>query len=159
MSFLIGGGYDPGNLYVGLVRDEDGEILLKQTGINDEAMIRIVWDTSEWAGEPVHIVITDQSTSECWGHINFDDLRVGCPALGACNGQLTFNVLGQANQPARDSMETCELFAADPMRPQYHYTQYQGWINDPAGLSQWNGKHHLFSQFYPDDPFWAVFGM
>ncbi|KFA70638.1 hypothetical protein S40285_09103 [Stachybotrys chlorohalonatus IBT 40285] len=41
------------------------------------------------------------------------------------------------------------------MRPQYHYTQYQGWINDPAGLSQWKGKHHLFSQFYPDDPFWG----
>ncbi|KFA81226.1 hypothetical protein S40288_07882 [Stachybotrys chartarum IBT 40288] len=155
MSFLIGGGYDPDNLYVGLVRDEDGEILLKQTGVNDEALIRIVWDTSEWAGEPVHVVIADHSTSESWGHINFDDLRVGCPALGACNGQLTFNVLGQANQPARDSMGTCELFAADPMRPQYHYTQYQGWINDPAGLSQWKGKHHLFSQFYPDDPFWG----
>lgn len=155
MSFLISGGYDPENLYVGLVRDEDGLILLKQTGMNDEALVRIVWDTSEWAGQSVHMVIIDHSTREGWGHINFDDLRVGCPALGECNGQLTFNILGQANQPASDSMETCELFAVDPTRPQYHYTQYQGWINDPAGLVQWNGKHHLFSQYYPDAPLWG----
>ena len=155
MSFLIGGGYDPEKLYVALVREKDDKILLKQTATNDEALVRIVWDTSEWAGQKVRAVIVDHSTSESWGHINFDDLRVGCSALSDCNGQLTFNVLGQANQPAKDSADTCELFALDPMRPQYHYTQYQGWINDPAGLAQWKGKHQLFSQFNPDEPLWG----
>lgn len=155
MSFLVGGGYDPETLYVALVRDSDSQILLKQTGINDEALIRVVWDTSEWAGQSVHIALVDQSDREDWGHINLDDIRVGCAALGECDGKLTFNVLGQANQPEQDGQDACDLFAVDPMRPQYHYTQYQGWINDPAGLSQWKGQHHLFSQFYPDAPIWG----
>ncbi|KAH7264666.1 glycosyl hydrolase [Fusarium solani] len=154
MSFLIGGGYDAEKLYVGLMRDKDDELLLKQTGANDEALIRVTWDTSKWAGQKVHIVVHDSSTSESWGHINVDDIRVGCDALGDGKG-LTFNIFGQANQPAAHSSPSCSLMAVDPMRPQFHYTQYQGWINDPAGLSQWKGRHHLFSQFYPDAPFWG----
>lgn len=152
MSFLVGGGYDPDHLYVALVRDSDGAILLKQTGINDEALIHITWDTSQWAGQMVHILVHDSSTQESWGHINFDDLRVGPHALTNGDG-LTFNIIGQANQPAPDKFRSvCERYAADP---QYHYTPYQGWINDPAGLSQWNGRHHLFSQFYPNSPLWG----
>ncbi|KAK4151365.1 glycosyl hydrolase [Chaetomidium leptoderma] len=154
LSFLVGGGYDPDNLYIGLVRDRDGKLLLKQTATNDEALIRIVWDTSKWSGQMVHIVIHDSSTSESWGHINFDDLRVGPRALGNGRG-LTFHVIGQSNQPGPNKSSVCSRYAADPMRPQYHYTPYQGWINDPAGLAQWNGRHHLFSQFYPDSPFWG----
>ncbi|KAH6707456.1 sucrose-6-phosphate hydrolase [Verticillium dahliae] len=154
LSFLIGGGYDPDHLYVGLVRDQDNKLLLRQTGINDEALIRIIWDTSEWAGEQVHIIVHDSSTKESWGHINFDDLRIGRHALGNGQGR-TFHVIGQSNQPPRDSSPACSLYAEDPIRPQYHYTPYQGWINDPAGLSQWNGQHHLFSQFFPDSPFWG----
>ncbi|KAM5343302.1 hypothetical protein ACJ41O_014268 [Fusarium nematophilum] len=154
ISFLIGGGYDPENLYVALVRDRDDQILLKQTGINDEALIRIIWDTSEWEGQTVHVVVHDSSTENSWGHINFDDIRVGCDALGDGQG-LTFNVLGQANQPPAGSSPACSLYAADPLRPQYHYTTYQGWINDPAGLVQWQGRHHLFSQLYPTAPLWG----
>jgi sucrose-6-phosphate hydrolase SacC (GH32 family) len=155
LSFLIGGGYDPDNLYVGLVRDRDGQLLLKQTGTDDEALIRIVWDTKKWSGQKVHLVVHDNSTNESWGHINFDDLRLGDAALGNGPG-LTFQTIGQANQPpARKGQPACSLYAKDPLRPQYHYTQYQGWINDPAGLVQWKGRHHLFSQFYPDAPFWG----
>ncbi|KAK0387614.1 hypothetical protein NLU13_3860 [Sarocladium strictum] len=154
MSFLIGGGYDPENLYIGLVRKSDGKLLLQQTGINDEAMIRVTWDTSKWCGEEVYIVIHDSSTSSSWGHINFDDLRVGSDALGNGKG-LTFNTMGQANQPPAGSSQACSLFAKDPLRPQYHYTPYQGWINDPSGLVQWKGKHHLFSQNYPSAPLWG----
>jgi sucrose-6-phosphate hydrolase SacC (GH32 family) len=154
LSFLVGGGYDPDRLYVALVRDSDGEILLKQTGINDEALIRITWDTSQWAGQKVHVLIHDSSTSESWGHINFDDLRVGPRALTNGDG-MTFNVIGLANQPAPDELPACERYAADPLRPQYHYTPYQGWINDPAGLAQFKGRHHLFSQFHPHSPLWG----
>ncbi|KAI1369042.1 sucrose-6-phosphate hydrolase [Xylaria arbuscula] len=154
LSFLVSGGYDSEHLYVGLVRDKDGKILLKQTGVNDEAFLRIVWDTSEWQGQSVHVVIHDSSTNEEWGHINFDGLRIGSHATNDGKG-LTFNVLGQANQPQAGKMPTCRLFAKDPLRPQYHYTQYQGWINDPAGLIQWKGKHHLFSQYSPDAAVWG----
>ncbi|KAJ5778379.1 hypothetical protein N7520_001625 [Penicillium odoratum] len=153
MSFLVGGGYDPVNLYVGLVRDSDGRMLLNQTATNDEALIRIIWDTNAWAGETVHILVYDNSTATSWGHINLDDVRTGCSALG--DDGLHFNVLGLANQPAVGSMPTCEIYAADPLRQQFHYTPYQGWINDPAGLIQWNGRHHLFSQFNPAEPLWG----
>jgi len=42
MSFLVGGGLDAVNLCVGLVRESDSKLLFSQTGINDEAMIRII---------------------------------------------------------------------------------------------------------------------
>ncbi|KAI6780906.1 uncharacterized protein J7T54_007386 [Emericellopsis cladophorae] len=155
MSFLVSGGYDPDHLYVGLVRESDGKILLKQTGINDEAFLRITWDTSDWRGESVHIVIHDSNTNESWGHINFDDLRVGARAKSDGPG-LTFNVLGQqVNQQSAGEEPACTLFEKDQLRPQYHYTQYTGWINDPAGLIEWNGKHHLFSQYNPDGVVWG----
>jgi sucrose-6-phosphate hydrolase SacC (GH32 family) len=155
MSFLVGGGWDPVNLYVGLVRESDGSLLFSQTGTNDEAMIRIIWDTSGYAGETVHMIVYDNSTAESWGHINLDDVRTGCDALG--DGGLTFNVLGQVNQPLQSatSLSTTQLYASDPIRPQFHYTPYQGWINDPAGLIEWNGRHQLFSQFNPAAPLWG----
>jgi hypothetical protein len=47
MSFPIGDGYDPENLYVGLVGEADGNILLDQTRLSDGALIRIMWDTRQ----------------------------------------------------------------------------------------------------------------
>lgn len=152
MSFLIGGGWDDKNLYVSLVRDKDAKTLLKQTGPNDEALVRIVWDTSDYAGDLVHLYVYDNSTGG-FGHISLDDIRTGCDALG--DKGLDFNVLGSANLPNPKGLSTRDLYAADPIRPQYHYTPYQGWINDPAGLIQWKGEHHLFSQFNPNAPYWG----
>ena len=153
MSFLVGGGWDPDNLYIGLIRDSDSTLLLSQTGMDDEAYIRIIWDTSDWAGQLVHIEAHDSSTSNSWGHINIDDVRVSCVALS--DNTLTFNILGQANQPADGSLPDRELYAVDPFRPQFHYSPYQGWTNDPCGLSEFRGAHHLFNQFNPDSPFSA----
>ncbi|RKU40990.1 hypothetical protein DL546_002917 [Coniochaeta pulveracea] len=155
MSFLVGGGYDPANLYVGLVREKDGSLLFSQTATNDEAFIRIIWDTSAYAGENVYMVVVDTSTATSWGHINLDDVRTGCDALK--DGGLSFNVLGQNNQPVPNSSTRApaSLYALDPIRPQFHYTPYQGWINDPCGLIQWNGKYHLMSQFNPAAPLWG----
>ncbi|KFZ25263.1 hypothetical protein V502_00255 [Pseudogymnoascus sp. VKM F-4520 (FW-2644)] len=154
MSFEVGGGWDAVNLYVGLVRDHDGKILLNQTGPNDDAMVRIVWDTSAYAGQSVHMLVYDNSTAG-FGHINLDDIRTGCDALG--DGGLTFNVLGQANQPDKSTstLSTAQIYAVDSVRPQFHYTPYQGWINDPCALIQWNGRYQLFSQFNPAAPFWG----
>lgn len=38
-------------------------------------------------------------------------------------------------------------------RPQFHFSQIKNWINDPCGLSYWNGYYHLYQQF---DPFHLV---
>ena len=153
MSFLVSGGWDPINLYVGLVKASDDTLLVNQTGLDDEAYIRITWDTSAWAGLEVYVKVFDNNTATSWGHINLDDIRTGCNATIGEDG-LTFNVLGDANQPADDgTLSDAQLFAVDPFRPQYHYTPYQGWINDPCGLSEWDDKHQLFNQYYPAAPF------
>jgi beta-fructofuranosidase len=155
MSFLVGGGWDPINLYVGLIRERDGMLLFSQTGTNDEALIRIIWDTSAYAGEKVHVIVVDSSNATSWGHINIDDIRTGCNALA--DGGLHFNVLGQVNQPVQGStaLSTAGIYAVDSIRPQFHYTPYQGWINDPCGLIQWGGSYHLMSQFNPAAPLWG----
>ncbi|KIM95324.1 glycoside hydrolase family 32 protein [Oidiodendron maius Zn] len=155
MSFLVGGGWDPINLYVGLIRETDGKLLFNQTGTNDEALIRIIWDTTAYAGENVYVIVVDSSNATSWGHINIDDIRTGCNALA--DGGLYFNILGQANQPVQGSvaLSAAGIYAIDPIRPQFHYTPYQGWINDPCGLIQWQGDYHLMSQFNPVAPLWG----
>jgi beta-fructofuranosidase len=46
-----------------------------------------------------------------------------------------------------------ENLASDPYRPIYHYVNPEGNLNDPNGLSYWNGNWHLFYQAYPpEDP-------
>lgn len=39
----------------------------------------------------------------------------------------------------------------EPYRGQYHYSVKEGWANDPNGLVKYNGKYHMFYQFYDDD--------
>ncbi|MGH3377280.1 MAG: glycoside hydrolase family 32 protein [Actinoallomurus sp.] len=151
VSYLIGGGWNPGKLYVALVRASDDTILLRQTGLDDEALVRVTWDTRAWSGQDVYFRVVDDATGG-WGHINADDFRTA-NATTDDNG-LTFNRIGQANQPVSTDPGAAD-YAVDPLRPQFHFTPYQGWINDPNGLIQWNGRHQLFAQFNPDAPKWG----
>ena len=45
-------------------------------------------------------------------------------------------------------------------RPQFHLAPPAGWLNDPNGLCELNGIHHIFFQYSPDfpnggDKFWG----
>ena len=39
-------------------------------------------------------------------------------------------------------------------RPLFHLTPYTGWMNDPNGFSFYQGKFHMFYQYYPYDTAW-----
>jgi beta-fructofuranosidase len=43
--------------------------------------------------------------------------------------------------------------ALDPYRPAYHFVSPESMLNDPHGLTFWQGRWHLFYQAYPPDEF------
>lgn len=46
------------------------------------------------------------------------------------------------------------VYYNEAYRDQYHYSVQDGWANDPNGMVYFNGKYHLFYQFY-DDTVWG----
>jgi fructan beta-fructosidase len=40
-------------------------------------------------------------------------------------------------------------------RPQLHFTPEANWMNDPNGMFYYDGKYHLFYQYYPDSTVWG----
>lgn len=50
-------------------------------------------------------------------------------------------------------IESRKKLSGDRFRPIYHYVNPEGTLNDPNGLSYWQGNWHLFYQAYPpEDP-------
>jgi fructan beta-fructosidase len=43
----------------------------------------------------------------------------------------------------------------EPFRPQFHYSPAANWMNDPNGLLDYQGEHHLFYQYNPFGTTWA----
>lgn len=41
------------------------------------------------------------------------------------------------------------------LRPKFHVTGGEGWINDPNGLVLFKGRYHAFYQYYPHDVYWG----
>jgi beta-fructofuranosidase len=44
---------------------------------------------------------------------------------------------------------------AHDLRPAFHFTAAEGWINDPLGLTWKDGQYHLFYQYVPGRTTWA----
>ena len=40
-------------------------------------------------------------------------------------------------------------------RPQLHFTPAANWMNDPNGMFYYEGKYHLFYQYFPDSTVWG----
>ena len=56
---------------------------------------------------------------------------------------------------AREYEEKQADFITDEMRPAYHFSPRTGWLNDPNGLSYYDGKYHLFYQYHPYSTYWG----
>ena len=56
---------------------------------------------------------------------------------------------------ALDALTKRSAFASDWQRPTYHFLPPAGWMNDPNGVIQWNGRYHLFYQHNPLEAKWG----
>ena len=56
---------------------------------------------------------------------------------------------------ARRHEEIAEQLIPDHARPSFHLSSRVGWMNDPNGLSYYQGKYHLFYQYYPYESKWG----
>ena len=57
---------------------------------------------------------------------------------------------------ARHHEEILEQTIPTSTRPSFHVSPRVGWMNDPNGFSFYNGKYHLFYQYYPYNSKWGL---
>jgi len=73
-SFLVGGGSFP-TTCVELVRKQDGQVLHRVSGDDNEDLKRVVLDLTPLLGQEVFVRLVDRHGGG-WGHLNFDDFRL-----------------------------------------------------------------------------------
>lgn len=61
----------------------------------------------------------------------------------------------QTLREARKYEETSEKMIHKKDRPSFHLSPRTGWMNDPNGFSYYNGKYHMFYQYYPYESKWG----
>ncbi|MFT5571024.1 MAG: fructan beta-fructosidase, partial [Cyclobacteriaceae bacterium] len=55
----------------------------------------------------------------------------------------------------REGFEIASIDPASPLRPQFHFSPPDNWMNDPNGMFYSKGYYHLFYQYYPDSTVWG----
>ena len=91
ISFLIGGGYNPGKAYIKLVAN--GQTVRTCTGMNENILKWRSWNVSALVGKTVHIEIVDSMTSTSWAssEINIDHIiQSDTPNDGPNFGQVDY---------------------------------------------------------------------
>jgi len=78
----------------------------------------------------------------------------GAPAMSATRGLALVILVALVGGSASSSRGDDDPLD-DPWRPAYHFTPPAGWMNDPNGLIQYRGEHHLFYQHHPFGVDWG----
>lgn len=92
------------------------------------------------------------------------DIRLGEDANFYCYAdmsrfmgkELEITELGGAEFTCRgaDSMDRADIYK-EKYRPYYHFTEKNGWTNDPNGLVKCGDTYHMFYQYNPCEPRWG----
>jgi len=61
----------------------------------------------------------------------------------------------QTLREARKYEEAAEKLITKEERPDFHLSPRAGWMNDPNGFSCYDGKYHMFYQYYPYESKWG----
>lgn len=64
-------------------------------------------------------------------------------------------VISNSLREARRHEEIAAQMIPDPARPSFHLSARAGWMNDPNGFCFYQGKYHLFYQYYPYESKWG----
>ena len=70
---------------------------------------------------------------------------------------LLFLILACNNDKAQiiEQKVTIQTKYQETHRPQLHFTPDANWMNDPNGMFYYEGKYHLFYQYFPDSTVWG----
>ena len=52
-------------------------------------------------------------------------------------------------------LSQADSYYSEIYRPQFHFTPEKNWMNDPNGMVYFNGKYHLFYQYFPNGVVWG----
>ncbi|MCM1189754.1 MAG: glycoside hydrolase family 32 protein [bacterium] len=64
-------------------------------------------------------------------------------------------MITQSLREARRYEEASAKMISQEERPGFHLSARVGWMNDPNGFSWYEGRYHLFYQYYPYDSHWG----
>lgn len=64
-------------------------------------------------------------------------------------------MLTKVLQKAREYEKKAEKKIPEGQRPSFHLSPRTGWMNDPNGFSFFDGKYHMFYQYYPYATYWG----
>lgn len=82
------------------------------------------------------------------------DYVVYLPIRHLLGRTLTLRTVPEMPLTLRQTAED-EAPRASRLRPKFHYTAKQGWLNDPNGLCTVDGTYHLFYQYNPASSNWG----
>jgi uncharacterized protein (DUF608 family) len=72
INFKLGGGSYGGRICINLVIDD--KVIKSATGVSDDHLDDVSWDTRNLKGQSAHFEIVDNETGS-WGHISVDDIE------------------------------------------------------------------------------------
>ena len=86
MDFKIAGGAFKGETCINLL--VDGKVVRSSTGDNTLALVRKCWDLQTYSGRTASLEIVDKSTSNSYGFVAVDDIRLSSVPMGLSTSEL-----------------------------------------------------------------------